>query len=151
MTQIKLQSASFGVYLRLFLIDDPGVAAINQLLEAAWSGLRDRGIDLIDHHVLVSRALDRSEDADRLRKLRLLHARQHESYRRIFLVHIVNQQIVFGDAVFANRHDFRQGAVHANTLVAILSENHWLAVFEVEHSIGPNRTLGEVVKGAVVE
>ena len=63
----------------------------------------------------------------------------------------MHQQVVFGDAIFTNRDYFRMRAIHANALVALLSENHRLAVFEIEHAIGTDRALREIIERMIVE
>src|SRR5229473_5474401 len=60
------------------LINYPGVAAIDQLFQTARTALGDRGVYLVDHQIFVGSAFDGAEDADRLRKVWLFHARQHE-------------------------------------------------------------------------
>ena len=78
--------------------------------------------------ISVAGPFDGAENPHRLRKIRLLHASQHESNRRIFQVDIMNQQVAFGNSILTNRHDFRMSAIHAYTHVAILAEDHGLAV-----------------------
>src|ERR1700754_2886579 len=63
----------------------------------------------------------------------------------------MDQQIVFRDAVLADRNGFGMSAVHANALVALLAEDHRLAGFEIEYAVGTNSAFGEVVEGVVVE
>src|SRR5262249_6959169 len=95
------------------LLDDPGVAAVDQLLQTTWTTLSNRRIDLIDHQVFISSSFNRPEDADRLGKVGLLHARQHKRHRGILQIDVVDQQVALGYAILANLHDFRMGAIHA--------------------------------------
>src|SRR5919205_1399109 len=147
--QIRVHSRSSAA--KTSLLDDPGVAAINKLLQTAGAGLPHRRANLVSHHIFVSWPVDGAEDSDRLRKLRLLHAREHEGHRWITQMNIVYEQIVFGDAVFADRDHFRQSAVHANTFLTILTKYHWLAVFEIKHAVVADCSFREVVESAVVE
>src|SRR2546422_5497561 len=66
-------------------------------------------------------------------------------------MNIVNQDIGFGDPTFADGHYFRMRAFHANALVAILAEDHWLAMFEIEHLVRSHAALGKIIERAVVE
>src|SRR5688572_32809246 len=106
-----------------YLFDNPGVAAVKKLLKVTQSRLGDRGIDLIDQHLFVSRPLDRPEDSNWLWKLGVFHARQHEGHGWVMQVDIVHKQIVFGDAVFTDRHDLGMSTVHANALVALFTKD----------------------------
>ena len=63
----------------------------------------------------------------------------------------MHQQIVFGDAVFADGHHFRMRAVHANPTVAVLAEDHRLAVLEIKHAIRAHASFGKGIKGVIVE
>src|SRR5215212_5848279 len=63
----------------------------------------------------------------------------------------VDEQVVFSDAVFTDGHHLGMRTIHANTLVTILAEYHWLAVLEVKHAVGADAALGKVVEGVVVE
>ncbi len=46
---------------------------------------------------------------------------------------------------------FGERAVHADALLAVLAEDHGLAVLQVEHVVGADGALGEGVEGSVVE
>jgi hypothetical protein len=50
---------------------------------------------------------DRPQDADGDRERRPEHARQHEGEVRLFGLLIVDEDVVLGDAVLADRDDFR--------------------------------------------
>ncbi len=63
----------------------------------------------------------------------------------------MDQQIVFGDAIFADGHHFRQGAIHANTAVAIFAEDHRLAMFEVKHAVRAHAAFGKRIKRVIIE
>ena len=62
-----------------------------------------------------------------------------------------DQQVVLSNAIFTDCHDFRQRAVHPYAPVAILAKHHWLAVFEIQHAIGTNRTFSEMIERVVVK
>src|SRR4051794_16822380 len=84
------------------LADDPGVAAIEERGEIRVA-LGLRGSDLRAERVFVAGSLDGGEDPDRRREVRRPEARDQVRERRIGLV--VYEQVGFGDAVLADRHD----------------------------------------------
>src|SRR5574340_77130 len=62
----------------------------------------------------------------------------------------MNEQVRLADAV-AERDDLQRVAPQADSLVAVLPEDQWLAVFEHELMIGFDILVGEMGEGAVVE
>ena len=66
------------------------------------------------------------------------------------MVFVVHEQILLGDAV-AQLNDFEFESVQADALVAILSEDERLAVFELYHVLAARVFLGEVKPRAVIE
>src|SRR5207249_11249809 len=101
--------------------------------------------------LIVSGPRDGAKDADRLRKVWLFHAREHERHRRILKSDIVNQNVCFGDSALADGHDFRMRAIHANAFISIFAIDHWLAVLKVEHPIRAYAALGEVIECAIIK
>src|SRR5919197_5315797 len=91
-----LMAALLARSLRPFAasVHDPHVAAVDELPELAAPLARDGLLDLVGHQVLVGRALDVAEDADRLREGGELHAREHEGDRGVFLVRVVDEAVV---------------------------------------------------------
>src|SRR5258708_23295794 len=63
----------------------------------------------------------------------------------------MNQQIVFGYAILANGDHFRVGAIHTNALLPIFSEGHRLPMLEIQHTIGTNAAVSEIVESVVVK
>ena len=47
----------------------------------------------------------------------------------------MNQQVAFGNSILTDGDDFRMSAIHANSHVAILAEDHRLAVLEIKHLV----------------
>src|SRR5687768_3788093 len=93
-----------------------------------------------------------TEGSSRLmRKIGLLHAREHKGDGRILKVNVVHQDIGFGDSVLADRDYFGMRAIHPNPLIAIFAENHRLAVFEIEHFVLSHAALSKVIESAVVK
>ena len=58
----------------------------------------------------------------------------------------MDEDVGLGDAVLADRHDLRTQAIEADALVAVLAEDHRLAVLEDEHAVGADFSVGEVAK-----
>ena len=80
------------------LIHYPGIAAVDQLLQASWTAFRDRDVDLVDQHLFVSRPLNRAEDSDRLRKSgRSMRASMNATDGSLGKSRV--QQIAFCDAI----------------------------------------------------
>src|SRR6266850_2525066 len=127
----------------LSLFHYPRITAIDQFLQTAWASLGDGRIDLADHQIFICLPLDGPENSHGLRKIRLLHAREHESHGWIFQVDVMNEQITFGDGVFTDGHHLRMRAVHANAAVPVLAENHWFAMLEIEHAIISHTSFGK--------
>ena len=63
----------------------------------------------------------------------------------------MDQQIIFGDPVLTNSYNLRMRAVHANALVAVFPEDHWLAVLEIEHAVIAHAAFGKRIKRVIVE
>jgi len=81
----------------------------------------------------------------------VLHVRELEGVCRARMVRIVNDQIRFGHAV-AELDDFDVAVrFPADTLVAVLAENHGLAVFELEDVLAAGIAVGQREPCAVVE
>src|SRR5205085_8491503 len=119
----------------LVLVHDPHVAAVDELAELAAALARDGLLDLVRHQVLVGLALDIAEDADGLREGRELHAREHEGDRGVFLVRVVDEAVRFVKARLAPQlNHLGERPLHAYAAVAVLAEDHRLAVLEVEHA-----------------
>src|SRR3989440_2130814 len=133
-------------------VHDPHVAAVDELLELSAPLPRDGLLDLVRHEVLVGLALDVAEDADGLREIGLLHAREHEGDRWVLDVRVVDETVRFVEAgLRAQLDDLGARAVHAYAAVSVFAEDHRLAVFEIEHAVGADGPLGERVERAVVE
>jgi hypothetical protein len=66
-------------------------------------------------------------------------------------MNVVHQEIVFGDAVFADLNNFRMSPIHSDSHVSILAKDHRLTMFEIEHAIGSHCALGKVIECVVVE
>jgi hypothetical protein len=67
-------------------------------------------------------------------------------------VHVVDEAVVLVEPrLGAELDDLGERAAHADAAVAVLAEDHRLAVFEVEHVVGPHVAGGEGVEGVVVE
>src|SRR5205085_2196543 len=72
--------------------------------------------------------------------------------RGVFQVYVVDETIVLIQSRLAPQlNDFGVRAVHAYAFIAVFAEDHRLAVFKIDHVVGPTRAFGEVFKRAVVE
>src|ERR1044072_4266694 len=125
---------------------------MDELVELAAPGACDRLFNLVREQVFIGFAPHVAEDADRLRELGLLHAREHEGDRRVFDVHVVDEAIVLVQSRLAPQlDDLGARTVHTDAVVAVLAEDHRLAVLKIEHALGAHRPLGEGLERAVVE
>src|SRR6266540_989769 len=136
------------------LLDRPGVAGREELLEAHLALRRLRLADDLPRH-LVGRGLPHvAEDADRRREARLLgEVREHERHRRVRARHVVDEDVRLRHAVLADRDDLELGRlrVEADPLLVVLSEEERLAVLHAELRVRLRRLLGDEGVGAVVE
>ena len=98
----------------------------------------------------VGRLTDR-RTPDRDRVVRPRHPRQHEREVRLGGGLVVDQEVRLGHAVLADRHDLGMQAREADALVAVLAEDHRLAVLEDEHPVLADLAVGEVAPRPVVE
>src|SRR5438477_4989584 len=95
-------------------VHDPHVAAVDELLELSAPLPRDGLLNLVRHEVLVGLALDVAEDADGLREIGLLHAREHEGDRWVLDVRVVDETVRFVEACLrAQLEDRRPRGVRA--------------------------------------
>jgi len=77
----------------------------------------------------MGRTRDLTEHADRHRILRVPHAREDQGEVWVVGVGVVHEQVGFGDAV-PELDDLGVEAPQADALVALLAEDHRLAVLE---------------------
>src|SRR5207247_5550375 len=85
-------------YFRL-LINYPGAAAVEQGIQIALALFADGIVDLAVHRFIVGRPLDRAEDAERLRELRMAQPAEEERQAGVGRLFVVEDQIVFGNAL----------------------------------------------------
>src|SRR5260370_8852441 len=131
----------------------PGVARAKELAEITAAALGDDVFDLLVHHVFVAwHVAPRAENPDGRWEVRaVLHVRELEGVCRTRMMRIVNDQIRLGDAV-AELHDFDVAVrFPADTLVAVLAENHGLAVFELEDVLAAGFAVRQREPRAVVK
>src|SRR6266511_3809837 len=136
------------------LLDRPGVAGREELLEAHLALRRLRLADDLPRH-LVGRGLPNvAEDADRRQEARLLdEVREHERHHQVRARHVVDEDVRLRHAVLADRDDLELGRlrVEADPLLVVLSEEERLAVLHAELRVRLRRLLGDEGVGAVVE
>jgi hypothetical protein len=123
----------------------PGIAGAQELAQVAGTSLRDDSLNLLIHHVFVARhVIPRAEDSDGRGEIRaMLHVRELEGIGRPGMVNIMNDQIGLGDAV-SELHDFDVTIrFPSDTLVAVLAENHRLAMFELEDVLAAGIAVGQ--------
>src|SRR5258708_10379715 len=145
------EKATFSMKRRLLYF--PGVARAKKLGEVAATALGDDVFDLLVHHVFVARHIaPRAENSDGRGEIRaVLHVRELEGVCRTRMVRVVNDQIRLGDAV-AELDDFDVAVrFPADTLVAVLAENHRLAMFELEDVLAAGVAVRQGEPRAVVE
>src|ERR1700675_685135 len=144
-----VESQSKNRLLRMYF---PGVAGAKQFGEVALAALGLDVADLVGDEVFVARdVVPGAKDADGSGEAgTLLHVREEEGVggARMFLV--VNEKILFRDAV-AELDDFEIEAVHANALVAILAEDERLAVLELDDVVAARVLFGDAFPRAVIE
>src|SRR5262245_9898718 len=148
---IRLSKPQMGQRIVLLSAHRPGLTAPERGGQVALALRPDRGLDLAVDQLVVGGAGDGSQDADRDREIRPEHARQHQREVGLLGLLVVDEQIGLGHAVLADRHDLRVEAVEPDALVAVLAEDHRLAVFENEHPVLADLAVGEVAPRAVVE
>src|SRR5579872_6515627 len=135
------------------LANFPGVAGVEEFFEIAGTALGDDGLNLLVHDIFIARDIGpRTENADRSRESRSqFPVGEGEGVIRTWVMHIVDQQIGFGDAV-AELHDFDVAVrLATDTLVAIFAEDHGLAVLELYDVLAARFALGQREPRAVVE
>ena len=69
----------------------------------------------------------------------------------VLAVSVVYEHVVDGVAVFAEGYSLQSEAVLHNTLVHLSTEEHFLAVHQVNGALGASGAVGDIVVDAVVE
>src|SRR5579863_3619578 len=127
------------------LTNFPGIPSMQKLVQIPRPALRNYILNLLIHHILIPRQIrPPSENPNRSRKsLPVLHMRQGKCVVRARMMHIMHEQIPLGDAV-AELDDFDVAVRFApDALVAIFAEDHWLAVFELQHMLAACLAFGD--------
>ena len=101
-----------------------GVLVVDVALALCLDGLTY----LLRHQIVVGGPLNGADDANRYWELRVVHAREHERNRRVIQRCVMHQDVGLGDAVLADLDHLRLEAVNPDALVAVLAEDHRLAL-----------------------
>src|SRR5260370_6568192 len=130
----------------------PGVTGAKKFRDIARAALGDDVANLMIHQILIARnIIPRAKHANRCRESRaLLHVREHEGIARAGMFLVVDQEILFRDAV-AELDNLELEALQADAFLAVFSEDERLAVFQLNHVLAACLFVGEVFPGAVVE
>src|SRR5262249_16341447 len=128
----------------------PHVVAGKQLLELAGALGLDKLLVLLADLSLVGGPFHRTQDPEDLREGRAYHPAQQKSEVG-FLSGLVVHEQVGSRAVLAYLHDFQLKVlrVEADAAVAILAEDHGLAVLEVEAMVRLDALVGHVLENRV--
>ena len=142
LSDVSGKKAAFAANQRL--LHFPGVAGAQKLAEVAGATLGDDVFDLLIHQVFIARHVaPRTKNTDGRWEIRaVLHMGELKSVRWPRMVFVVNDQVRLRDAV-AELNDFDVAIrFPANAFIAVFSENHRLAMFELEDVLAPGVPVG---------
>ena len=135
----------------LGLIDGPGRTAVQQVVHALDLRVGLLVFDDLVKAVVEGRGFHVADDADGDGEMRRHHVCQHHVDTRVLGGLVVDENVLLGDAVFANLHHFKLVAVQADTLVAVLTKDERLAVDALHLHVVTNVLAGDVLMHAVGE
>ena len=119
--------------MRPVVLDEPGVAFVQQRLEIAGALGLDRVLHLAEDDVLVGDlGVIAVDNPQRLRELRVLQLAEKEREALVRLV--VDEHVLFGQAV-AELDDLQVGAVHPEAPGALGTEDQRLAVLALDGGV----------------
>src|SRR5260370_30747091 len=81
----------------------------------------------------------------------MLHVREQEGVRRPRVMRIVNDEVGLGDAIAERNHFDVAIGFPADALVAVLPENQWLAMFELDDVLAARIFFGYGEPRALIE
>ena len=120
------------------LLHDPTAGTCQGGLEVALAFGGFGGFNLAVQAVFVDVAFDGFEDAEGSGEVRVVELGKERCVEGIIVLGIVDEQVVFGDAIFPDGDDFGVDAVEADAAVLFLAENKGLPFLEVEDLIVPD-------------
>ena len=130
----------------LFYLKD--LAAVKQLVNSLNLGGCNCIVNLLLQLGFVSCIVNATDNAD---CQRVSHLSKQVVDARILGCHVVNQDVLFGNAVFTNGNNLEVGTVEYKTLVAFLTENHRLTVFEHYYIVVANILTNNAFVNLIVE
>src|ERR1035437_2863317 len=131
------------------LLDRPRLAASQQPTDVAHTALGHGRVGLGRHQLVVGGPADVPNHPDRNRELRPEDTREHECDQRVRLV--MDEQVRLADPVLADPDDLGLVPVEPDPLVAVLAEDHRLAVLQDQHPVLADLPVGELAVGAIIE
>ncbi len=135
------------------LLHFPGVAGAKEFGEVTGTTLGDDGLDLLVHDIFVAwDVAPGTEDADGSGKIgAAFHVGELEGVGGERMMRVVDDEIGCGDAV-GELDDFEiTVGFAAYALVAVLAEDHRLAVFQLEDVLAAGIALCQIEPCAVIE
>src|SRR4030095_13938802 len=101
----------------------------------------DRLCNLARHHFFICWFIGYSKYANRNREVRILHPPKYVRHIWFRCRLIMNDDIVDGYTILADRHDFRRLAVESDSLRLVFAKQQWLPVLKIEHFVIANCAL----------
>ena len=135
----------------LGLIDRPGRTAVQQVVHAVDLRVGLLVFDDLVKAVVEGRGFHVADNTDGDGEMRRHHVCQHHVDTRVFGGLVVDENVLLGDAVFANLHHFKLVAVEADTLIAVLTEDKRLAVDALHLHVVADILAGDVLMHTVGE
>ena len=138
--------------MKYSLLYFPGIACKKKLTESAWLLLCLDFFNLRIDALVVGWSLYVADYAECHWKLVFVgsiavwvvaHHGELEMESEVAVVAVVNEEVIFGDAVLAYCHALDVPAIEHEPLVAVLAIDHWLAVFEEDSLVGTNSRVGD--------
>ena len=127
------------------LLDLPGVALIDEVLDLAFTFRLFRDVDLLSDPFIKGERLDLAEDPDRAGQLLLIRELSHHGRRSSCSYSGVPDRGFFSAA------GLKPPSVEAQPLVQLLSILQLLTRHQVDRLLVPDLTVSDVIEAAVIE
>ena len=124
---------------------------MQQLVHAVDLRLGHDVLDLVADTVVVGDVLDVADHAQGHRHVRALHVGERHVQADVVGVGVVHEDVVLGEAALADAHGADLLAVVDQAAVAVLAEDHLLAVVQDDRMVRLDGRIGQGLVRAVVE
>ena len=136
----------------------PSITREEEILQGTLWLLALDVLDLLLDSLIVGHGLNVADHSESDWKLvgstsiavwRVAHHSELEVEGRIGLLGVMNEEILLCDAVLADGHWLDVPAIEDETLIAVLTIDHWLAMLEKDGLVGTDSRIGDELVDAI--